>query len=322
MTAQEYIISELKKLREPIRHAETEPEKLEEAIYARVMSKKFRKLKASDFVKEFVKDSVHIAVSEGKPLAIGCAHGGTKPWHFPEYPEVDWAELFVIIYHVQWMRYIAEVYERGVWLEFYSMDVCLERMNNLPRSETDQYSASFIKIIEFVQQYLPENLTITYRRYGDDYDDIHDYDKELDIAIEANKKLLGGKLPTLTERQKYGTEMNVRPLPGQTLDPLWREKVELIHMSIEQTKTFVRYLEDRRFVPSCATPVEGTLTVGSTKKSLAKFWFAAGALEPKGDSFIEVVLTPKQLESLAFIWKDVKIKGLVGKNFSKIRIVN
>lgn len=321
MTAQDYIISELEKLNQPIKTAEVDPTKLEEAIFARVMSKKFRKLKASPFVIEFVKDSIHMAITEKKPIAIGCVHGGTKPWHFPEYPEVDWAELFVIIYHVQWMRYIAEVYEPGVWLEFYSMDVCQERMNNLPRSETDQYSKTFKDTIEFVRSYLPKDLKITYRRYGEDYADIRDYDTELDAAIAANSKKLDGALPAMTERQRYGTEMNVRPLPGQTDDPHWHEKVELIHMSVEDTPVFKAYIDDRRFIPSCPTPVEGTLIVGSTKKSLAKFWFAAGALEHTDKSYNQIVLTPKQLKSVKYNWEKVDLPGLVGKNFKRIRVV-
>ncbi len=322
MTAQEYIISELEKLKQPIEVSRVDPDKLEDAILARVLSKKFRKLKASAFVTDFVKDSIKIAVSQGKPLAIGFVHGGSKPWSFDEYPEVDWSELFAMMYQIKWMRYIAEVYEPGVWLEFYSMDVCQERMNNLPRPETDRYTETFKLTIEFVKQYLPENLSITYRRYSEDYDDISDYDIELDAAIERTRKKLGGKLPELTDAQKYATEMNVRPTEAQKSDPKWREKVEVIHKSVEDTEVFKAYLEDRRFIPACPTPVEGTLVVGSTKKSIAKFWFGVGGLEKTtDDDYNEIVMTPKHIKAGAFSWEAVHIDGLESKNFNQIRVV-
>ena len=54
---------------------------------------------------------------------------------------------------------------------------------------------------------------------------------------------------------------------------------------------------------------------------MAKFWVAVGALQPNGDSYYEVVLTPKQLEAATFDWEPVNIKGLAGKNFSRIRVL-
>lgn len=61
---------------------------------------------------------------------------------------------------------------------------------------------------------------------------------------------------------------------------------------------------------------------GSTKKSYAKFWVALGVLEKSGEGFNELVLTPKQLDAAEFDWEPVHIEGLIGKNFSKIRILN
>jgi hypothetical protein len=67
--------------------------------------------------------------------------------------------------------------------------------------------------------------------------------------------------------------------------------------------------------------VKGCITVGSTKKSYAKFWVGVGALEKSGDSFNEIVLTPSQLRSAKFEWETMNLEGLRGKNFSKIRVV-
>jgi hypothetical protein len=321
MTAQEYITTELEKLKQPITHVDVGDTPLEEAILARVLSKKFRKLKVDQDTIDFCKESIKIALSENSPLSIGCVHGGVKLWRFEEYPEVDWAELFNMIYYAKWMRYIAEVYEPGVVCEYFSMDVVQLRLNNLPRAETDQYTQSFEKIIEWMKQYLPANIRFTHRRYGDAYKGLSEYDSELEVAMKTVSDELGGKLPVLTPEQKYMTELNVRVTPEQEKDPEWREKNELMHQAVERTKAMDDYVNDKRFIPVCPTPWPGVIATGSTKKSFAKFWYAVGALEYSDDSYGQVVLTPKQLKASAFDWEDVKFAGLSGKNFSRIRVV-
>jgi len=62
--------------------------------------------------------------------------------------------------------------------------------------------------------------------------------------------------------------------------------------------------------------------VGTTKSSTAKFWPGAGALKKVGDSFMEYVLSPSQLEKAEYITEPISITGLDGKNFKKIKIIN
>lgn len=321
MTAQEYITAELEKLKQPITNVDIGNIPLDEAILARVLSKKFRKLKVDQDTIDFCKESIKIALSANRPLSIGCVHGGTKLWRFEEYPEVDWSELFNMIYYAKWMRYIADVYEPGVVLEYFSMDVVQLRLNNLPRSETDQYTQSFEKVIEWMKQYLPENIRFTHRRYGDAYKDLSEYDDELEVAMKTVSDELDGKLPVLTPEQRYMTELNVRITPEQGKDPLWREKNEHMHLAVERTKAMDDYVNDKRFIPVCPTPWPGVIATGSTKKSFAKFWYAVGALEPSNHSYNQIVLTPKQLKAARFDWESVTLRGLTGKNFSKIRVM-
>lgn len=321
MTAQEYIQTELEELAKQIELVDLGSTPIDEAILARVMSKKFRKLKADQATIDFVKGSIHIATSAGKPLYIGCVHGGTKLWRSDEYPEADWAELFNIIYYTKWMRSIAEVYKRGVVLEYFSMDVVQERLNNLPRAETDQYTDSFKSVIEWVKQYLPNNIAITYRRYGEAYKNLSEYDVDIENTMEKVSKELNGKLPVLSGQQRYATELNVRPTEDQLKDSDWREKVEVMHMSVERTKAMDDYINEKHLVPACPTPWPGVLVTGSTKKSIAKFWVGSGALEKSDNGFNEIILTPKQLASAKFDWEDVNIEGLKGKNFTRIRVL-
>lgn len=322
MTAQDYLIDTLNRLADPNPVEQLINVPLEEAIYAKAMSKKFRKVKADEDAIDVTKKAIHYSVSNQKPVIFNAVFGGNKLWHFEEAPEIDWAELFTTLYLVRYLKTIASVYEPGAYLEFYSMDVVLESMNNLHPTETDQYSDTFIAMLDWLKQYLPPNVTVGYRRYGDDYADRSAYLAELQEAKDKVWQELGGKWPEMTEKQKAATELNVRLKPGQVDDPLWREKVEWTHLSIERTKTMEHYIYDPTMVPTSPSYYPGCITTGSTKRTSAKFWVAVGALERDGDTFHETVLTPKQLTDAHFQWEPVSLPGFQGKNFSRIRVIN
>jgi hypothetical protein len=164
---------------------------------------------------------------------------------------------------------------------------------------------------------------VTYREYAEEFDSYDDFVRELEAAKQETLKANSGELPVLSEAQKAATELNVKLKPGQDKDPLWREKVEWIHQSIEETETFKRvYFADESLILACPTIYNGWIAVGSTKRSYAKFWVGAGVLQKDRETFHELVLTPNKLEDGKFGWEDVNFEGLKGKNFSKIRIIN
>ena len=321
MNPRDYIIEKLEKLRESVAFETVPNDKLEDVIYAKVMSKKFRKVKADDQAVAVTKKAIHWSVENNKPVKVNVIFGGNKLWRLDEAPEIDWAELFNVMYLLQWMKTIASVYEHGACLEYYSEDVVLENMNNIPKAETDRYSETFQSMLQWLEPNLPDGVSTNYRRYGDEYNDESEYLAELEIAKARTLNDNHGKLPLLNDAQKLATEMNVRLLPGQADDPLWREKAELIHQSIEHTATIERYISDPTMIPSCPLKYDGLIVTGSTKKSYAKFWVGVGALERKGKEYSEIVLTPKQIETATFDWEETSIEGLRGKNFSQIRVL-
>lgn len=296
---------------------------LEDAIFAKVMSKKFRKLKANERSISITKKAISWAVKNNQPVTVSFLFGGNKLWRLSEAPEIDWAELFSLMYYVRWMKSIASVYPPGARLDYYSQALNVEIMNNVPLSETEKYTKTFRDMLEWIKPYIPGKVTITYREYADEFTNHEDFVRELEAAKQNTLRANSGKLPSLSEEQKDATELNVKLERGQDQDPLWREKVELIHQSIEATETFKRcYFDDVSLVLACPTIYNGWIATGSTKRSYAKFWVGVGALQRANDSFHELVLTPKQLETLKFNWEDVELEGLKGKNFSKIRILN
>lgn len=321
MTAQEHIQKKLETLKEPLPEIGELKGAPEEIVYARLMSKKFRKVKPGQACVDITKRVVAKAVKDQTPIMVTECFGGNKLWRFDEAPEIDWAELFSLIYFLEWMKYVAAVHKPGMVFDYFSQDLSVERLDNLTREELDAYSRTFREMLEWIKPYLPDRVSVTYRRHREMFDDESKYDTEL---AESKQKYLDehdGKLPVLTDEMKARTELNVRLLDGQDKDPLWREKTELQHQAIFMTPTLGTYLKFPDMVWTCPTWYDDSIVTGSTKKSMAKFWAGVGALEHNGESYNELVLTPKQLKAAKFDWESVELPGLSGKNFSRIRVL-
>ena len=218
------------------------------------------------------------------------------------------------------MKYIASVYEPGVSVEYFSMDMAVEDLDNLSKAELKAYDDSFNHMLGWLEPYIPERVELHYKRYSDFYKTKAEYLAEVAFAKKKYLAENSSRLPEMTPAKIAATEMNVRLLPGQDEDPLWREKNELLHRNSMGTKTMRAYRTAPELIQTCPIAYDGILGTGSTKRSYAKFWVGAGALEQKGDDFNQLVLTPKQLENGSFEWEDVHIPDLRGKNFNKIRI--
>lgn len=321
MTPQDYIQNKLDKLAEPVVLQRVDSDQIKPSVRAKLLAKRFRKYKADDELLTIADKAIDLAVENDEPLIIGILFGGNKLWRFDEAPEIDWAELFSLMYYIDWAKTIASVYNPGVIIDYYSQDISVETLNNVPHEQTDRYSETFRQMLEFMKPYIPSGITVQYRRHADDVKDRDTYLAEIEDAKRLILKENGGKLPEMSEVEKLATELNVNLKPGQDDDPQWHQKVELEHQAIFLTPSLIPYLTNPKIVPTCPTPYPGCLATGSTRRSLAKFWAGVGALEPKGDKYVDLVLTPKQLEKAVFEWKDISLPGLVGKNFKRIRII-
>jgi len=325
MTAQEYLQSRLAALSELPASSESQPpqQSVEDAVYAKLMSKKFRKLKATPACVEAVKRIVKRTADTQSPIVLSTLFGGNKLWRFDEAPDIDWAELFNLFYYIEWAKTIAAVYKPGVILDYYSQDISVESLNNVPRSETNAYSAGYRAMIEWLKPYLPTGVQIRYRRHLEDFANPNDYYDELEAAKAEILKENGGAYPKMTDAMRAATALNVRLKPGQDADPLWQEKVELEHQAIFRTPTLGKLFAEPDRISLCPTnyPDSNSITTGSTRRSYAKFWAGVGALEKTENGFHELILTPKQLETATFDWQGVNLPGLSGKNLSRIRVL-
>jgi hypothetical protein len=325
MTTQEYIRSALNQLKEPIVLPQPKNQsELVDIIFKFITSKKFRKYSLTEAYALHIKTSIQENVQAGKPINLTFLGGCYKLWRLDEAPESDWAELFAHIYFSRWTKPVCAVYEPGVWFDFFLDDIIVPRINNIPESDVEAYRASRQKLLDFLKSYQPNNLHMTLTGVGSLFGSKEEYESLLEQNIEKLASELPGGLPMLTEAQAAMTGLNVKVTPEQLADPKWREKVELIHSAYMRTKNATGYstASDKIKVFTQPFPNGTCIAVGTTKDSIAKFWAGVGALKLRDDSYRQLVLSPSQLEKVAFTWEPIEIDGLTGKNFTRIRVLS
>lgn len=322
MKPSKYIHDELNKLKE-LKSIVVPKEQLIELVIAKILSKKFRKYAVDDAFKGHVKKVVNTAVTNNEPVEMVWVFGGYKLWRMPTSPLVDWGELFSMIYFAKYAKTIAEIYTPGVVFDFYSDDVIVSRMDNIPQEDIDRYLESFRELLNFVSPYLPSNVKLTYHRVAEQYAP-GEFDKELELNIENLKKEIPGGLPKMDEVKNALVTLNVKLKPGQDKDPLWKEKVLLVHDAYARSSKRRPYYRNEKKIMVVNTSLSGALAIGTTKSSVAKFWCGLGVLEKRGDKYFEKILSPSQYENLKDKLKMIKVKieRLKSNNFREIGIID
>lgn len=294
---------------------------LEDYIYKSLMSKKFRKYSVTPGFEDHIRQLVNKSVKNNIPIKIVWPFGGYKLWSLMEAPEVDWAELFSILYFIEWLKPILAVYKYGVWFDFYSDACIVPIMNNIPKDDIDSYQTSFIKLLDFIRPNLPKNLMMTFNTVVGQYKDENAFIKELEDNIKINTQKFKIEPFQLTQEQTAAILLNVKPNPNQLLEPDWKEKVQIIHNSYAQASKRRPYYKNPDTIMLVNRAYKDALAIGSTKTSVVKFWVGIGAIGPHKDSFIEYVLSPKQATQLGIKAINIEIPGLDMKNFKSIRFI-
>jgi hypothetical protein len=324
MTPKEFIAEKLEQLKKRLGLLPPQNTALLEAEILRLLlSKKFRKYSANDELIKHCKQAISIQVEKKEPINITFLHGAYKLWRLDESPYVDWAELFSLMYYTNWVKGICEIYEPGVWFDFFVDDLIIPKLDNVPMSDIEDYLSSYNDLLVFLKQYQPANLKMTITTVGSRFESPRKFDEVLEQKLVELKEKSGGKLPELTDSQKAMVELNTKATPEQEADPQWREKIYELHNAYMATKRAPGYHFRPEKILVFTQPLASgtTISVGTTKSSIMKFWVGVGALHRKGETYTETILSPSQLESTDVEWSSIKVDGLVGTNFNKIRIV-
>lgn len=327
MNAQEYITTQLEALKEPLSSV-AKPKNNQEmvgVIFSTLMSKKFRKYSVPEKNQEIIRAAIEKNVAKDEPLLISWPFGGYKLWRLEEAPEVDWAELFSIMYLVRWLKPVCTLYPKGVVFTFWVDEVVIAKMNNIPQTDLDAYQKSFAELLTFIKPWLPKNLKFNVFLERSQYDSYEAFETGLAAEMEKLKQARATNPQPLSDAAIRSIEMNVKLLPEQSKDPLWREKIDLMHYAyynLQEKQSLSRPSYTTANITAFCTFFEpNVIPIGTTKTSIAKFWVGVGALQKRNESFIETILTPTQLEKVKAMWEPIVISGLQGKNFARIRVV-
>lgn len=323
MTAHDYIQTKLGELKEPLGVSKPQnTDDLIETIFRFLMSKKFRKYSANNDLQQHIRNAIRVNIENNQPINITFLHGAYKLWRLDEAPEADWAELFSLMYYSNWVKPICEVYEPGVWFDFFVDDLIITKLDNIPYEDIQAYTRSYQGLVDFLKSYQPHNLKMTITPVSSQFTSEEAFYTSVDGNLAKLTAELPGGLPVLTDTQRAMVGLNTKTTEEQLKDPQWQEKVFLLHNAYMLTKAEPGYHKGcpDKILAFTQPLASGTaISVGTTKSSIMKFWIGAGVLVPKGDDFRQVILSPNQLATTEFTWQNVDL-GIPGKNFQTIRI--
>jgi hypothetical protein len=326
MNAKEYILSQLESLKiaAPTDQPPQTNAEMANAVFKALMSKKFRKYSVPEKNQKIIKAAIEKNIERNEPIKISWPFGGYKLWRLEEAPEADWAELFSIMYIARWLLPVCALYPKGVAFTFWVDEIVISQMNNIPQTDLDAYQKSFASVLAFITSYLPTNLMFDVFLERSQYESNDAFQKGLQEEMEKLRNIRTHNPQPLSEKAKKSIEMNVKVSPAQAKDPLWREKVDLMHYAyynLQEKQTRVRPSYTVENIIAFTTLFEpNVIPIGTTKTSIAKFWIGVGALERREDSFIETILTQSQIQKTEVVWEQIELEGLSGKNFRKIRV--
>jgi hypothetical protein len=317
MTPQQYIQQELDKLKE-FTPREVAKETLADEIFRLLMSKKFRKYSASPQLIEQMKSAIKLNIENNQPINVTFPHGAYKLWRLEEAPLPDWAELFAAMYYTKWLKPICEIYEPGVWFDYFVDDLIVPKIDNIPMEDIETYLGEYRKILDFLKPFQPKNFNMTITPFETAFGTREEFDKSLEESV-AKLKLAS---PTFKEEDLVAVELNAKPTVEQLKDPEWREKVRLVHDAYIGMKRDLGYYFQPHKIAIFNQPLASGrfLAIGTTKTSIAKFWVGIGALKKLENNYIEYILSPKQIAMQKFTTEPIIIEELNSKNFKTIKL--
>ncbi|USN53656.1 MAG: L-tyrosine/L-tryptophan isonitrile synthase family protein [Candidatus Nomurabacteria bacterium] len=310
-------------------HALLKEKGMEEFLYAKLTSKKFRKWRITQKAEDRIRNALSVTVPKNKPLQLRFPFGAYKLWRLPSSPEVDWAEFFTLAYFSEFLAPILAAYQPGVELYFSSDEVIVEPMNNVSREETDAYQESFRRLLAEFKKYWPNNFIVDIRPVRNLYNNAEEIFNEAQQMIPIIEERYAAMSKEEVASAEKTSAMNIRWDGVQDWQKLTEdEKKEKIHYGTILHDAYCAISKRQQFMRSDDTillfvnrQVSDGIPLGSTKNSIAKFWPGYGVLEQKEAGYIERVLTPQQLTSLQHEKAQIEaIDWLPMKNFHEIQV--
>lgn len=281
---------------------------LEEFIYRKISSQKFRKNKLLPETLKHLREKIKMSIENNQPLYFIFGFGGYKNhWVDRHHPHIGWAEVFNLLHVTEILAPILKVYKPGVIFEYESEGQAVVVGNNYTQEDIDTYTEDFKSLISFAKgKFLPKNLDIRYAVLRDQYSTeslFYRVGKLVPGKMKELSKLPKKELDHMLKRARFNLKMDGREdLTKLNEKEIGQKALEsLAHNNVFLDEDFVlreEYFEGGNHIPTVGAYItleenEGNwITLSSCKRSANAFWTSRGILEEAGEGYVENILGP------------------------------
>ena len=290
------------------------------------------------------------AIADRKPIIFTFCFGGYKCHTSPSHPEVDWAELFNLNYLVSYLYPIIKGYQYGVEIEYESEEVSIQ-FNNVPQEQTNKYTASFKKLLEYYTSissseyglHLAPRLVIARDLYSEGVDKLYELmEQKKPFYREAFEKLPQGDKDKWIKRAASNYMWDRGIVSHGDLSTLGQYQIikeaRIANEAFLDADYVLRqsWLEHKYRVPIVGTwgrmpsaqPIDGWIHLKSTAASLVDFWIGTGFLEAISKDGItcyrETILSKAQIEAyetrISYLDNTDEELKYISANFDKLPV--
>lgn len=319
---------------------------------ARLFSARFSGKSQSFGAFEWTLERIINCVFDYQPMVFTFCFGGYKNHYSPSHPEVDWAELFHLNFVISYLWPIIHDYKYGIILEYESEEVSIQ-YNNVPQEETDKYTSSFNRLLEYYEKKMNEKnpglcFSLRYTLARDYYNDVSEL-----------HKLINEKIPTYEDIfNRLSSDEKMKWLQRAESNFMWQGTIPYCKTELSESKqrdilqvarianeAFLdadyclrhSFFEYKYRIPLVGTwgrmpsaqPIDGWIHIKSTEASLVDFWIGTGCYlrseNLNGEKkYTETILSRSQMEHIGnkviYIENEDKQLCEISNNFSTIRV--
>lgn len=147
---------------------------MESLLFEKLTTSKFRTAPVPDKIKKRIIEACKYSLESKSPLHLTLPFGGYKLPQMPGSPSINWAEVFSLVQLRNYLAQIASLCPSGVLLEYYSDEIVVHQMNDIPQSSLDTYNNQLSELVSYFNTLLPAGMTLKYSKIRD-----HISEKEL-----------------------------------------------------------------------------------------------------------------------------------------------
>lgn len=222
--------------------------------------------------------------------------------------------MFNVLFLKEMLSPISNYYKPGVIVEYFSDEIFVNLMNNIPQKDLDIYNNEFEALLDQLKQFLPENIVFKYSKIRDFISQeeaitrlMKDYDK---FENEFESLNLDEKQASIAKaRRNYIFDSSKSKIEEYEI----LKKSFLIHELFLKTDwdKGIPWAFDFDMIPIGYRKNNGWgLHLKSAKGSSVQFWVGEGVLVKSKDKIYPTILSAEQL-------KDYKLVDLIKSNLFK-----